>query len=150
MTHIFNDEMIEEYATHFYTRDGWRDWTPTVTQLGNVTVTVDRAKYVVIGNTVHIMAELRVTGAGTAGNAIEIGGIPTAVQPSGLIALGVSTIGTCSVLDQGVAVYYGFTVVQTASTFRLRDSNTRGEIGSNPNFALANTDVITLRGSYER
>jgi hypothetical protein len=115
-----------------------------------VAVTVNRARYITTGNTVHILAELTLTSAGTVGSNIVIGGIPAAIQPTGLIFQSLSTLGICCVFDNGSAVYYGFLVAQSASDWRMRDSNTRGVIGNNPNFALANTDIITFRGTYER
>lgn len=129
----------------------WVNWTPTITQSVAVAVTVGRAKYIVDGNgkKVHIFGELIVTGAGVAGNAIVIGGMAAAIRPTGLSFASLSTLGTGCVLDTGTAVYYALLVAQTASDWRLRDSNTRGEIGVNPNFALAATDIITFRGSYE-
>lgn len=128
----------------------WGDWTPTVTQSGAVTVTVSRARYMADGNTVHIYVELSVTGTGTAGNAITIGGIPAAVQPVIVNGSDVSPLGTASVIDQGTQAYYGFLVASTAASWHIMDSNTRGQIGVNPSFALANTDIIAFRATYER
>lgn len=130
----------------------WMDWTPTITQVGALTLTINSARYKTNDNLVNIMAELTVaSGTGTGGNAIVIGGIPTAIQPTGLLGSSTSTIGTCFMFDTSApAAYYGFLVVQSASDWRLRDSNTRGAMGVNPNVALAVGDQITFRGSYER
>jgi hypothetical protein len=143
------DSLISELEAFFLKRNNWVDWTPTITQSVAVAININRAKYLVRGNKVNIFAELTVTGAGVAGNAIVIGGMAVAIQPTGLIGLGISTLGTCCVLDSGTAAYYGFLTANIASAFRLRDSNTRDDIGVNPNFALANTDVVIFRGSYE-
>lgn len=125
----------------------WRDWTPTVTQSGSVTVTVNRARYIVIANWVHLHGELTVTGSGTGGNAIIIGGIPIATTG---LTNGTSVIGVAAVEDTGVAYYAAILRLQSTTTFAMIYPSTNNFIGVNPNIALGNTDKISFRGAYER
>lgn len=122
----------------------WADWTPTVTQSVSVTVTVTEAKYAIIGKVCHIYAKLTCTSAGTAANDIIIGGQPAAAQPAvtGLDA------GVGHVLDNGSANYRGILNIRGTTDFRLIDTSSRVEIGTNPNFALANTDTIDFSATY--
>lgn len=129
----------------------WIDWTPTVTQSVAVAVTVNVAKYLVSDDDkVNAYAELTVTGAGTGGNNILIGGIPAAVQPAGLILGTISTIGIVQIYDTGTSFYLGQVVPSAATSWGLRDSSTRNLMGALPNFALAAQDVISLRVSYKK
>lgn len=123
-------------------------WTPTVTQSGSVTVTVTFATYKIRGRVVHTEIRLDVTGSGTGANDIVIGGQPAAIQPTH-VPTQIFPLGNCVVRDSGTADYFGFVVPQSATDWRLKDSNTRGSIGTNPNFALANGDVITLNCTYD-
>jgi len=122
----------------------WIDWTPTITQSGAVTCTVTEAKYIVIGKVCMVQIKLGVTSAGTGGNAIVIGGQPAAMRP----ALARQTIGTAAILDTGTASYWAFVFCDTVTTWSFIDPGTRGNVGINPNFALANTDGISLTATY--
>lgn len=122
---------------------GWTDWTPTVTQSGAVTVTVNEAKYAVIGKVLHLYAKLTVTGPGTGANAIVIGGLPIALAYGGVD----TAIGTGVVVDTGTANYTGALVAASVTTLKIV-SHSNGYIGVYPDFALAATDVITLSGTY--
>lgn len=153
-----NDELVKRINNLQRQVDGlikpevgrWVDWTPTVTQLGAVTVTVVRARYTVNNDTVHMYVELSATGAGTGANAITIGGIPSTILPQIVTGGDIAPLGTATVVDQGTQTYYGFLVASTTTAWHIADSNTRGLIGVNPNFALANTDSILFKATYER
>lgn len=125
----------------------WVDWTPTVTQSGAVTVTVTEAKYCLIGKVCHIYAKLAITGTGTGANAITVGATPVAAQPA--VAAGEGMVhGQAWVQDAATANYYGLAVNSSAADWIFVDTNTRGYIGTNPNFALANTDKIFFSATY--
>jgi len=126
----------------------WVDWTPTVTQGVAVTVTVTYARYVVMDNTVIMVARLGVTSAGTGGSNIVIAGLPTAIQVANTDALGV--IGTGVISDTGVATYQGALIAAGANDLRVIAHNTSAYIGTSPSFALASEDVISFQAAYER
>ena len=148
MTTILNSELINELTAFFLRRDSWQDWTPTITQSGNVTVTVNYARYVVLAQSVIVRAKLTVTGSGTAGNAVVIGGIPTAIQPAN--SGGLSIIGIGNIQDSGTAQYVGALWANTASDWRLIAHNQTNFVGVTPSFALANGDIIGFQAAYER
>ena len=127
----------------------WVDWTPTVTQSGSVTVTVNYATYVVDSSgKVTINCRLTVTGSGTAANLISIGGIPSNAQPKRFG--GLTTIGIATIQDSGTKTYGGLSVIATsASEFRFIGFDQANFVGVSPNFALASGDTITFLITYE-
>lgn len=128
----------------------WTDWTPTVTQSGSVTVTVNYARYSVVNNTVSGVARLTVTGSGTIANNIVIGGMPAAAQPTNAGNAN-DAIGSIIISDTGTARYQGVLVALTAGGWVGIVHNTpSGGMGIVPSFALANTDVIGFVFNYER
>lgn len=126
----------------------WADWTPTVTQSGSVTVTVTYARYFTAGKLVVLQAKLGVTGTGTTNNAIVISGIPTAIQPAS--SGGLSVVGTIDIQDTGTAQYVGALIAVGANDLRGLADGLGNYIGITPNFALANTDIISFQAAYER
>jgi hypothetical protein len=138
---------IERLKTHDALRTSEGTWTPTVTQGVGVAVTVTAASYRIVGKICHTEVILKVTGAGTGGVLIIIGGQPAIIQPTNILAEFLP-IGICGVFDVGTAFYYGFVTPQTATDWRLRDSNTQNHMGVNPNFALANGDYINFTATY--
>jgi photosystem II stability/assembly factor-like uncharacterized protein len=148
MTAQYDAGMVDELSAFFLTRDAPVNWTPVVTQTVNVTVTVNRATYQVQGKWVHIMCNLVVTGAGTAGTAIEVSGWPAAILALNPGTYGVAGIG--GVFDNGANVYDGFVFFYGAITsVRFYWQPSGNYIGVNPNFALANTDEIYMNCNWE-
>ena len=127
----------------------WQDWTPTVTQLGGVTVTVSYARYAVIANTVILLARLVVTGTGTANNAIVISGIPTPILPS-LATSSTTMVGHLLVLDTGTAYYHTPLVYVGANNFLGIYPAGGNYVGITPNFGLVSGDEISFQATYER
>jgi hypothetical protein len=123
-------------------------WTPTVTQSGSVAVSVAYATYKVRGRTCHVEARLTVTGSGTGGNDIVIGGAPAAIQPTN-VGANLSPIGVAIVEDAATAYYSGLVITYGAADWRVREANTRGICGTNPNFALASGDDIVINCTYD-
>lgn len=125
----------------------WRDWTPTVTQSGAVTVTATFARYMATANTIHLAAFLSVTGSGTTNNNIII------TPPTGLGPAMVGHIGTGYIFDTSTGgIYFGSLVAVSATDIRLRlhSLTTASFMGINPNFGLASGDVITFQATYEK
>jgi hypothetical protein len=123
----------------------WRNWTPTITQSGSVAVTVTRARYCIVERIATVQFKLSVTGSGTAGNGIVIGGQPTEM----LSAATEVTIGTALILDAGTAYYQGSVRVVGTNNWQAFAHLEAGAIGADPSFALAAGDVIFFHGSYE-
>lgn len=121
----------------------WIDWTPTVTQLGAVAVTINSARYKASENLVFVDIFLTVTGAGTGGNAIIIGGQPTAIQ-----ATTNDVIGLGAVTDVGVNTYPGAIYVAGATDWRFISTSAVNYIGINPNFGLAATGTIRFKCAF--
>jgi hypothetical protein len=127
----------------------WYSWTPTVTQSVAVTATITFAEYSTLNKVVILTASLAITGTGTAGNAIVIGGIPAAVQAS-RTGLDFST-GSVIVLDTSVPIRYEGSVTPFgASDLRFRSNGNAGLIGAQPNFGLASGDSIGFTVVYKR
>ena len=141
---MFTDQQVADMTAAL---GAWRDWTPTVTQSGAVTVTVTEAKYCLVGKVCHIYAKLAVTGTGTGANAIVVGATPVAAQPA--VAAGEGMVhGQAWVQDAGAANYYGLAVNSSGANWIFPDTNTREYIGVDPNFALANGDKIFFSATY--
>lgn len=128
----------------------WISWTPTVTQSGAVAVTVTYARYIIFGNSVIVEARLAVTGTGTAGNAIIIGGQP-AVIAHGNSNSAYSIIGGLLILDTTASLHYhGALVSFGAADWRGITHNSNNFTGVSPSFALANGHVVAFQATYER
>lgn len=126
----------------------WMDWTPTITQGVAVTKTITYARYVAIGNTIVLQTRLAVTSAGTAGQAIIIGGIPINIANSGDLTY---VVGIGTILDVSVAYYGGLSVAaESATTLSFTGYTVANRMGISPNFGLANGDVISFQATYER
>lgn len=126
----------------------WVDWTPTLAQLGAVTVTVTVARYEAKGDTVTVEVRLDVTSAGTVGNPVVIGGVPSAIAPANVGNLNV--IGNGMVYDTGTMAYEGSLVAVGVSDWRFITNGVGNYVGITPNFALASGDVISFRATYKR
>lgn len=128
----------------------WITWTPTITQSVGVAVTVNYASYNITNRIGVISCKVTCTGAGVANNDIIIGGVPAIVQPT---FAGSRAIGSGQVLDTGVAYYSGVLVAVGGSDFRIYVHNNPpaagSAIGSNPNFALAAGDEISMTAVYQ-
>lgn len=124
----------------------WTDWTPTLTQSGTVTATVTFARYKLSdANEVKLEVRLAVTGTGTGANAITISNLPYQIRNSSN-----SAKGTARITDTGTATYAAIVTALSATQIQFTEANTGQAVGVNPNFALANTDVISFECTYER
>ena len=127
----------------------WIDWTPTVTQSGAVTGTISYARYKAdLDGMVTVRVYLTITGSGTGNNNIVIGGMPStigAANPSST-----TVIGHGMVVDFGTQAYTVEMVANGATDWRFYVTGTGSFVGVVPNFALANTDIISFQATYER
>ncbi len=120
----------------------WTSYTPTLTQSGAVTKTVNYAKYIQMGKTVIVHLAVTCTGAGTAANAITVG-LPVA-------ASSVYVTGSFWYLDAGTTVYAGTVYGDTSTTsVHLFSTNNPNPFGVAPAVTAAVGDVITMQITYE-
>lgn len=125
----------------------WTAWTPTVTQSTSVSVTVTRAVYAQHGKTVHVMADLAVTGSGTAANAVVIGGLPVNAATSSLQVIGDGVLLDTSATDTFTGVLQ---FASTNNTLQLRSTRANGLLGAASfTAALDAGDAIRFAGTYE-
>jgi uncharacterized Zn-binding protein involved in type VI secretion len=125
----------------------WTSWTPTVTQSGSVSVTVTQASYADLGDATLFRCSLEMTAAGTGNNPIVIAGQPAALQDSEASTGATTIIGSGILRDEGTAYYMVNIVAYAATAWRLITYNSTGYAGTDPNFALASGDKITLVGT---
>jgi hypothetical protein len=130
----------------------WTDFTPTLAQNGARTITVDHARYYILGKRAFLELKVTITNAGTAGNPIIIGAIPAAIAPT-RFGTSANIIGVGVFNDISVNIYGGLAIAITASTIQLLACDNTG-IGAymgaqGPNVAVANGDVVSINCSYE-
>jgi hypothetical protein len=128
----------------------WSTWTPTVTQSGSVTVTVNRASYARYGRTIHATAFLTVTGAGTISNAVVIGGLPAAAAyTTGVFGFGALSDLSASRTYPFMAAFASSTSFALLGTQDVSADIQLGVASSSFTAALANTDQISFTVTYE-
>lgn len=122
----------------------YNDWTPTLVQSATVAATVNRARYQVDGQRVHVEAFVTATAAGTAGNAIQLTGLPKIRTSGSDMDVGVFHVITATTHYSGAAY-----VEAGATSVRGFASGMGGAIGFAPSFALAIGDRVTVNLTYE-
>lgn len=128
----------------------WTSWTPAVVQSGSVTATVTRGKYARYGRTIHFSALLSITGTGTAANDITVSLPVTAATTVGSN----SVIGVGQLYDASANIVYHGPLIATSTTvvkiLAISGAGAPFYLGSGSfTAALANTDSITVSGTYE-
>ena len=128
----------------------WVDWTPTLSQSAGITITVTRARYVIVGKIAVVQITLALTSAGTAGQRIYLAGIPAAIAP--LSTGGISNpIGTFGYFDAAPGAFYsGTAIVMNATTLAFSAGGSNNDhLGVAPALTIANGDTIGVQGCYE-
>jgi len=140
---------VDDLAAHLYGIDqkiaaGATTWTPTLTQSGSVTFSTGFVRYQRVFDVVVVHARLAVTGSGTAGNAIVVGGLP--VQN----AVATGAFGNFYIYDNSATQYYVGTAVTGGglTNVAFREANTGGFVGAAPSFALGSGDTISFTFTY--
>jgi hypothetical protein len=123
--------------------DAWTTWTPTLTQSGSVSHTVSRARYQRIGRTVILLALLSLTGSGTSGNAIVLGGFPVSAASTNAI------LGFFRYFDAGNTIYAGTAFGASSTTAQFQVSSNGNPMGVNPTFGAASGDSLWAMVIYE-
>jgi hypothetical protein len=138
--------------THTGTVDGstvgigaWTAWTPTgVGQGVSVTFTATRCRYKIIDKLAVVQFKLTITSAGTAGSPITLG-VPAALTP----AAADDAVGAFYYSDAGTSYYAGTLLFSASVLVGVVHPAAAGFFGTNPNFAVANTDVWWGQMTYE-
>jgi hypothetical protein len=146
------DSFLNEQTAHFLTRVGWQTFTPTLYQNASVASTPIDGVYYVQDGKIHIMATVQATAAGNAGFGVQILiPLPSSFAPAKGVDASIP-LGVFAVVDQGTAFYHGYAyyngiLLSSLSFLGLRDGG-GGAIGGDPNFALANTDRVSINLTY--
>jgi hypothetical protein len=124
----------------------WVSYTPVVTQSGTVTKTVTYAKHISAGNLVIVQAYLVITGAGTNNNTITVS-LPTTAAHSNAIQVGVGRVTDFGTQSYPCIMQHNTTT--TVAFLRCDVLSPGGLVGVDPQFALANTDILQFSITYE-
>lgn len=133
------DNVIAKLATTGLT--GATSYTPTLTQSGTVTKTVDYAKYIQIGKLTVCWWRLTVTGTGSAGNGIVIGTPVTAATSRGAFGAFHFLDTSGSLRFVGIADLASTTTIQGWLSATAGVNSVIGVSGSS-NVAIGNTDTL--------
>lgn len=123
----------------------WRAWTPTYANFtpGSATVV---AKYIQIGKTVHFRLNITLSGS-------TMGSVPTFTLPVTSVTYSTNfPIGFAQFLDANVAPYNGYAQWASTTTATIRSwdtNNNAGNLSSTAPFTWANSDQISINGTYE-
>lgn len=134
-----------QVKNNFTALTNWSSWTPTVTQSGAVTKTVNLAKYISAGKLVIARAKLTMTGSGTGFNPITIS-LPVTSATTG------EDVGSGALYDLSTTTTYpGLWQIVTSTTISMyrTDVSFTGFAGQDPNIALASGDILRFDILYE-
>jgi hypothetical protein len=128
--------------------EAWTSYTPTVKQPSAISnVTVNYAKYIKLGKTVHCNVLLTIgSSGGTAGNAVTVS-LPVTSASSSNIAVGSADL----YLDANQRRYVATAVLSSTTdvSFRALYSAIGGFYGANPTVGIALSDTISFSVTYE-
>jgi hypothetical protein len=121
----------------------WTNWSPTITQTGNVTYTAGQSRYRRSRGQVSAFGVFTVTGSGTAASDITISTPVTMISSE-------AVHGSFTLFDSGTSIYAGSLFPSSTTAFRMQVHNVGNQVGTLPNFGLAAGDIIRLHltGEY--
>lgn len=128
----------------------WTSYTPTLTQNGTRTATVNYAKYVTINDFTYVVVDLTCTNTGTTSNLITVS-VPVTIATASTVR----TLGTGFFYDSSGTDVQLLTVIPSGGSavrFLTEASTSRasGEgLGVSPAVALGNGDVLSFTLIYE-
>lgn len=126
--------------------EAWTAFTPTLSQNGARTLTVQYARYLKLGRIAHVQIMVTATNAGTAANAIIIGAIPAAIAP---LQTGTSRhCGTALTVVGGTHRIVSCVPV-LSTTIQFMGYGVSNYLGVDPSVALANGDTMACTLMYE-
>ena len=129
----------------------WQSWTPTWTNLSGGTL--NYARYIQIGKTVHFRLKYTLGGAGVSGNVSFTAPVEVSTGYADQFA---TPMGTATYIDNGVGSFEGSTKwADSSTTIALRVRRVSGSniantaLSSTVPFTWASSDVILAEGTYE-
>lgn len=134
---------------------GWHTFTPTLHQPATATLTTATAvgRYVRMGRIGILHVSIACAQAGTAGQSVEVGSIPTAAAPrsSGINTQdGDADVGSYVLVDTGTAFYNGSCGFRSATNIIFFSGGApTSNLGVNPSYAVANADFLNATIVYE-
>jgi hypothetical protein len=124
----------------------YHDWSPTVSQGSSVPITINEAKYCIIGKQAHVTAMITVNNTGAVGGSVINIGIPAVLAPA--LVGDYVRIGGFVVANMDVGFYEGSVVAYNATYVELVAHGVNNYVGVTPNFQLAVPDVISIDLQY--
>ena len=125
----------------------WTDYTPTLSQgaSSNIAKTLGYSKFLKIGRFVIYAAHMTATASGSAGSNVTLT-LPATAATSVAVAIGIGYYD-----DSGTAAYGIVPTLASTTTiqFPITDGTGGGRIGTSPNIAVANNDILRLTIAYE-
>jgi hypothetical protein len=119
-------------------------YTPVLSQNGTKTATINYAKYQQIGKMVTVQVRATFTQAGTAGSRVGVS-LPIAAVTANFD----QSYGSFIFTDSGTAFYTGSVAMLSTTEANFIVNNNQDFVGTTPNLAVANGDVISFTISYE-
>lgn len=137
----------------------YTSYTPTYTQSGTMTTSVNAAAYVVIGDMVHVQAKATFSNSGTVNNEISVT-LPVSASTSEIAGSLGMPAGTVKLYDSSSGgAYLGFTVLKTGTKLLFNsginkalatDYEVWGLTNSDFPIALASGDQINYTFTYRK
>lgn len=131
------------------TTAAWVSFTPALQQGAGLTITIQYARYLILGKLAAVDMQLDITSAGTAGQGIIVTGIPSAIAPtrSGTYVV---AAGGGAFYDASVTTRYhlGLRVANSTNIDFFTNAST-GQFGANPAVTAASGDVLNFACAWE-
>lgn len=130
---------------------GWSTWTPQLYQNGNLTSTINHARYTRIGDTAIVQAKVSATQAGTAGQEINILNLPYSAEA----AADYTTIGNAYYWDGTYRWLLEAETLPTATSIAFGYDSAPfsayggGRFGASPSKAVASGHFVSFALTYE-
>lgn len=127
------------------TNGAWTSWTPTFSQSGAVSVSVNKASYVQIGKMVMASLDVAFSSAGTSGNLLLLTSLPVAAAAGSIV------IGNGNLYDSGSSTNYNylFRRVNDTNIRLIGDWSGANGWGVTPSLAIASGDICRGILNYE-
>lgn len=132
----------------------WKSWTPSWTNLTTGNGTLNYAKFVQIGKTVHFRLKFTLGSTSSIGGSVSFSA-PVELNADYAIASNDAIESTGSLIDTGTANYECTLKWATSTTIAIRALNAGAThlihvtLSSTVPHTWANTDVISIAGTYE-
>lgn len=125
-------------------------FTPTLTQGVGVTITVTRARYIIIGKLAVVIVTVAATSSGTSGSPIALTAIPAAIAPAVTSVSGPHTIGVATAYLGAGNFRHMAVVPYGASEFRfIKDDAGTNWFGNTPSLQMVSGGHLSIACAYE-